>query len=516
MCIDKAAGLWYDELLMYNESMLSVIDIIKYSINSELHFPLYQIILHYWTLIFGHADLSLRLLSAIFGFLACICSYFVSENKSKNLLCMFLFGINSFLIYYSQEVKIYSLLVFFAVLNLVFLIRICEKDKGHFLWILSAAGLVFTYTASFLYVIFEVILLSVYKFSKKVLLTSLGLLLVLVPAMLVILGHFEKYTANQNWFYTDCSSFLIVFQNFFSPKLTALDINNVDYFSSLIKNFDISIFICVGVSVLIAGYFIFKSLKNDNINKIIFLSAVMFYLAYFAAFKIYDTGVLSRYLIIILPNFLVLIARGFDFKKSSIVLISCFILINISYLCLGRDAAYKIGRLGFRPAAEVINKYADDGDVVLFRNDTEILDKYLTKKVKKVSVLQDFVFKSEFFINNEDAINKLSPQEKKNYIRNYLADRTVSQNITAVYGLMYVLTERNSKLFIIVMTQFAKYDRDNFIKFVENNKDYNGISYNNLLYIKTLLDIRELCDKNLKFINSFKSGDFVVYEYQKN
>ncbi len=513
--LDKPSGLWYDELIMYNHACLPSLDIIKYVLNNDMHFPLYQMILRCWMLLFGNSDFNLRFLSLLFGLFSCIGAYFISNDPKKNLLCMLLFSINSFLIYNSQDVKIYSLLVFFVVLNLIFLIRIYEKNKGYIFWIISSLGLIFTYPTAFLYVVFEIILFSFYKFSKKFLLSILPIFLIFIPIIFIVLKNFGRYSNNPNWFYTDDESFLIIFQNFFTPVLTSLDTNMVGYVDNLIKNLNFYSFIFIILPILVAIFFVIKSLKKDNINKIIFLSAVFFYLTYFLVFKIYDINILSRYLIIILPNFLIVIARGFDFKKKSIILMSCFVLINVYYLCFNESAAFKISRLGFKPVAEIINQNAEKEDVIIFRNNIEVIDKYLTKKLKKVSLLQDFAYKSEFFVNNDSNINKLSSKEKKYYIKPYLLDENNPKNILVMYGLMYVLMEKNSRLFLVVEKQFDKYDRKLFFETISDDKLYDGISFNNLLTIKTLLYIKELNNKNLKFINKFYAGDFVVYEYQK-
>jgi len=517
LCLDKVSGLWYDELVLYNQANLSgCIEIVKHVLSQDLNFPLYQIILHYWISIFGNSDFCLRFLSVIFGVLTCITAYFVSSDKRTNLLCMSLFAVNSFLIYYSQDVKVYSLSVFFATLNLVSLIKIYEKNKGYILWLISSVCLIFTYTTAFWYVILEIIIFSYHKFSKKFIYACGFLVIFLIPIIFLIFQNFSRYTRNPNWFYTDTSSFFLIFQNFFTPKLIALDANPVNYIGLLLNNLNIFTVILVFCPILIALYFMIKALIKDDISKIIFLTALMYLLSYFFAFKILDINILSRYLIILLPNFLIVMARGIDYKKVSVILFSLFIILNFIYLCFGKDCAYKINRSGYKNVAQIINKYADNDDIVIFRNDTEIMDKYLTKKIKKVSLLQDFTFKSEFFIENENNLNKLSSINKKLYIKSYLCDRSVPQNITIMYGLMYVLMKKNKKLFLVIENQFDKYDKNSFVKLINNENMYKMLSYNKLLTIKTLLDIQKLSSKNLIFVKKFVVGDFVVYEYQKN
>ena len=518
LCLDKTSGLWYDELLLYNQANLnSCIDIIKYVLHNDLNLPLYQIFLHFWIKIFGNSDFCLRLFSALLGILTCITAFFISDNKKNNLLCMLLFGVNSFLIYYSQDVKIFSLVTFLTTLNLVSLIKIYERDKGYILWFFSSAMLVLTYTTAFLYIFIEIVIFFFYRLSKKFLITSALLSITFIPIIYTIFKNIELYSSNSNWFYSDKSTFLLVFQNFFSPKLTCLDSISGNYISYLINNSNLIFsIILIIIPVLISFFFILKSLKNDKTNQIIFIIALGFYFSYFIAFNSLHISVLSRYLIIILPNLLIILARGFKFDKLSISLITIFFLINGSYLIFAKDSAFKINRSGYRNVANFIMQESQNGDNIILRANPDIINKYLNKKLYTISLLDDFAYKSEFFIENSMQIEDMPTNEKKEFIKNYFYDDKIPQNIVIMYSLMNILTKTGNKIFIVIMKQFDNYTTSSYKELISNSKKYNQNSFTTLLTIKTLLNIKELCNKNLKFIKKVEIDDFVIYEYQKN
>ena len=134
-CLDKVDGLWYDELTMYNEAVKpTFLQVLFFSLKDDVHFPLYQILLHYWGNLFSFSDFALRSFSAVIGVLTVIVGYFIGKTLNSKFLAfllMTLFALNSYLIYYSQEVKMYELMAFFASLNLLFLIRIDKINTLH-------------------------------------------------------------------------------------------------------------------------------------------------------------------------------------------------------------------------------------------------------------------------------------------------------------------------------------------------------------------------------------------------
>jgi predicted membrane-bound mannosyltransferase len=126
--LNKPEGLWYDEAVSFFGARNSFpFGIIGYSLTADLQPPLYILILHIWMAIFGTADIALRALSALFGVLIVPVMYLAGKelsNKKTGLIAALLTALNALLIYYSQEVRIYSLVVLLASLSVLFLIKV--------------------------------------------------------------------------------------------------------------------------------------------------------------------------------------------------------------------------------------------------------------------------------------------------------------------------------------------------------------------------------------------------------
>ncbi|MGZ4883597.1 MAG: glycosyltransferase family 39 protein, partial [Halobacteriota archaeon] len=94
---------------------------------ADVHPPLYYVVLHFWTAYLGTSELTLKLLSIIFGVAAIPVLYLVGRelfDTRAGLLAAFLLAVSSFNIRYAQEVRMYSLLVFLGVLSMYFFIRL--------------------------------------------------------------------------------------------------------------------------------------------------------------------------------------------------------------------------------------------------------------------------------------------------------------------------------------------------------------------------------------------------------
>ncbi|MBI2559342.1 glycosyltransferase family 39 protein [Candidatus Woesearchaeota archaeon] len=126
----------------------------KYSYNSEL--PTYFVILKVWSGIFGLSEFSLRAFSAIFGILSLIAIFYLAKHlfgEKAALLASFLASINLTLIWYSQEARPYSFLIFLSLLSLIFLLKALKDEKFHYVAGFFAVNLVIIYT-HFTWIIF--------------------------------------------------------------------------------------------------------------------------------------------------------------------------------------------------------------------------------------------------------------------------------------------------------------------------------------------------------------------------
>lgn len=519
--INKADGLWYDELVMYNQAVQANLkDVFLTAISQDVHLPLYQILLHYWAKIFTFSDFSLRSFSAICGILTVITGFFTGrslKSTSSGLIIMSLFAINSFLIYYSQEVRMYEVLTFFAALNILSLIKLPQKNWT-VLWIISATALILTYTIAILYVIIEIICYFIFKkgFNKNFIASCITLFAINSPVIVYLIIFREKFSNFITGFYCDWSSLFVILQNFFTPKLVGLENNPPHYFKEFISAINFSDFIFIIIPIMIAVYFIIKSLKQSKNARFLFIISILFLTVEIIAFLFTDFKILSRYLILILPNLLVIIGLSADKNKFAKILLTLFLIINSCYLLFSQNAAFRLQRTGFLPLINLLKvQNTNNGDIVVVWNRKEILSKYTNKNVFIFSILKDFAYKSEYILELQDELNNTNESGKKELLRDYFKSGVVPYNTLIAVNYTISKMQKGQKFIITSYDFFDRFDYKTFLDIVNNDIEYKNISYNNLITVKSLLDLRFICGKNLIYRGAIAKPPFIIYIYEK-
>ncbi len=127
--INKPDGLWNDEYVSYMISVVPFKEGFFDAVKSQCHMPFYYLYLKFFMTIFGQSDMLLRLTSVFAGILSVSAMYFTGREKDEKtgLLCAGFTAISSFLIYYSQEVRMYSVLFLFSAMTLLYTIK-CIKN----------------------------------------------------------------------------------------------------------------------------------------------------------------------------------------------------------------------------------------------------------------------------------------------------------------------------------------------------------------------------------------------------
>jgi mannosyltransferase len=111
---------------------------------SESNPPLYYVLAWAWAKAFGTGEVGLRSLSALFGVGAVPVGYLIGRQlvgRRAGLVLAAFIAVNPMLIWYSQEARSYSLLVFFGALSLFFFVRALDTRRGRDLafWALASA-----------------------------------------------------------------------------------------------------------------------------------------------------------------------------------------------------------------------------------------------------------------------------------------------------------------------------------------------------------------------------------------
>lgn len=128
-------SLWYDEgvslVFSEGESTGAVVERLGKTRTSERYQPLYFGLLYFWRQLFGSSEWAVRSLSALLGALAMVAFIPVSRSflrGRQRLAAIGFMALSSFAVYYSQEVRPYSLLLLICALHWLLIGRLFDQD----------------------------------------------------------------------------------------------------------------------------------------------------------------------------------------------------------------------------------------------------------------------------------------------------------------------------------------------------------------------------------------------------
>lgn len=382
---------WGDELFTLINSSSSktfgeIFDILKV----DVHPPLYYYIVHVFFNIFGDSIFLARLISVFFAIVGMISLYFLAIelfNKRKiGVIAVALLVVNHFLIYYSQEARMYSMLFFTTTMSFLFLIKFIKKPsfKSAILHAFFALLMIYTHFFALFTLFAEYIILLFFVitsdklYRKKIFhysfLSGVITAIVYIPALIIFLTASSK-------------------TSFWIP------IPESDVYTSMYKEFfgfsEIPIFI---VTLAILYFFVRlfnKKQKNINIvttDKNIFPFFILFVWVFITLLIPFILSyvnlpiIISRYFINIIPPIILFAAAGFFYMRSDILkysLISVFVFYSLTDLFFVKDYYNRIMKTQYREVSQfVIEK--NKGEKIL--SSFEYYFSYFLKKEQNNSV----------------------------------------------------------------------------------------------------------------------------------
>lgn len=147
--------MWMDEVFSYRTARLGFGDMFRAIINDIVHPPLFYLLLKIWMLVGGESLAWLKLFPVLFSILTLVPFYFLCRELNLNLnainVALALISVNGYMIYYAQELRMYSLLLFFTITSL-WIFTLCVKNEWQdkrFIIALFVINLLFIYTQYF-------------------------------------------------------------------------------------------------------------------------------------------------------------------------------------------------------------------------------------------------------------------------------------------------------------------------------------------------------------------------------
>lgn len=123
-------SLWLDEGATYKFAIMSIPEIWKATAGGEFNPPLFYWIEHFM-LILGNNEVILRFVPALVGVMTIPLIYFAGKeflDRNVGIIAAAAFAFSPFLIFYSQEARAYSLVLFFVSFALVFYFKALKTN----------------------------------------------------------------------------------------------------------------------------------------------------------------------------------------------------------------------------------------------------------------------------------------------------------------------------------------------------------------------------------------------------
>ena len=388
--LNKPEGLWNDEYIAYSISMLQFPFDFFEGIKSNCHAPLHYFYLKLWMMIFKNSDFMLRMSSLIPNFVGCFVmyhvgkNYFTKENSIKiGLACAMISAISSFLIYFSQEVRIYSMIFLLSSLILLYSIKMYENPSQKNAWMLTLFSvlLILEHTIGFVYVLFNVFGLIAFRQKAKKkddvdyfmpVIAGLILCLPIIPFLFRIFAHptyFSQWWSPFNW-----SKICFYFTDLFSPVLKNITSAPMNFYSQIIRNDKVNIgFILFAiVPSLIALLMIIKSnIDSKRINKYLLAVFIATFLTILITAIAGKIVFLTKYLTELYPILILMTAIGWaqlNSQSHRVTLATIYIFMTLFFIIVSHTSPIRLVRTEGQnlPVVAMKNMGIKENDKILF------------------------------------------------------------------------------------------------------------------------------------------------------
>lgn len=523
--IDKDGGLWNDEYVSWSIAIIPFGKSFVEGILSQCHMPFYYLYLKFFML-FSQDDLFLRITSVIPAIISIPVMYIVGREKSKlsGFACAMFTALSSLLVYYSQEVRFYSLLFLFSALSLYFTQRVVNKPRKR-----NLAGLIFanlmiliTHTIGFVYVFFDIIYITfkLKRFYRKfVNFTWLftGIIFVAtLPLLLKILfftHSMSQWWANLNWYRV-----AQVFADYFTPVISNVSVVENIHEINLTAMFLI-------VPALIAFVVYLACIFDKNIrqqNQILYIAVATFIVAVLAGLA----GKLSidaKYIIEIFPILIYVFCATIDAYNNillKLIIFLAFFVFQFGYVFSPNYAA-KLPR-------EEGNKYVADliRSAKLNKGDFIVLTYYPQKRFTRYIDLSKFnvteIYKGNFnyyfspFLTSEEAL-KIGKNKYRGTFLNALTpvkDFTGSELINRLNNEVYHKMEPNQKVAFVFLDSVSFLDEYMFRAVVTNPAMYEKAPLPYIVFSDIRNEIIKTIPVKARNLRFESKGSWTVVSFQ--
>lgn len=531
--IDKVEGLWNDEYISWYISSKPLISDFVQSVYKNCHMPFYYLYLKIISNIFGNEDIILRFSSVIPNIIGIIVMFFIGKNvkdEKTGLLCAGITAVSGFMIYFSQEVRFYSILFLFSSFSLLFSLRLMNKQSylnflGFYIFNLMV---MFTHTIGFVFVFFN--FLYTFFFLKKQNHISNKQICYIVFATFFAMAPFFPFlyktlTASyisQFWSDFSITKLFFVLADYVSPIQINIINTPLQIKTFLFKNgnYNWGYIIFAVVPLCIAGISALVSIFKRNTKlTLITLIGLSTLLVMIMASLFGKMVLITKYTVEFYPIFVLLVAYGFSNLKPNFlkkIFIFSFFTISLFYLLVSDYAPQKIGRPeGHKLVANLINNAQlneNDKILLLYYDESRFgkyipVEKYFSESITKYNfqyrLLHNPPTHEEVINTGKDIFFDSFKNGQNLFFDNYLNNT------------FFKKMRKGQKFALISLTSVSFIDNDRMKKITSDTKLYQRMPFLFLIFSHLSNDTKSEADKKLKNIFSEKQGSWEITVWEK-
>jgi mannosyltransferase len=357
-------SLWIDEIHTFNDSRDGIKDQLKYYQENPtyLHPPLFFVLTHFFYP-FTKPERDLRIIPLIFGILSIPMIYFLSRQFSRKIAipCTLSLTFMTYHIYFSQDGRMYSLIMFLAMAALYFLMKYLETVKRRYLVLVAFLFAILIHT-SYSTILFIGLSQTLLLYRAK------GDAPKPHPSSLTIL--------NGSFLFLCIPWFLFVVLNYKGqPIMDPLTLQDVGPFSAIMQGIfnDWAPHLPLtlsSVTLLVLFPFFSRNKKNALVLVAVFLLPILGLFLYSKLLNI-SQFITSRYFISFLPLFLITLFLSlqaveirFDTLRKLIRPTPLFLILFITSNLFFLPLYYQSQKQDFRTLVSYLNNQLRDGDVI--------------------------------------------------------------------------------------------------------------------------------------------------------
>lgn len=534
--LDKQEGMWNDEYLTWEIAKAAFPKEFFEAIMRNCHAPLHYLYLKAWMYFFSDSDYSLRMSSLVPGVISVISMYFAGRELGKKasdstgLVAAAFCAISSFLIYFSQEVRIYSLLFLLSSLHLICAIKTLDNPtKKHCtFFVLTALLVMLEHTIGFVFVFFSsisVILFASKKTKfKKFFLTSLliGFIIFIPVAIFLYNVMFNQQYFSQWWAPFSWAKLAFFFTDLFSPYLVNIT-NAPPSFLSMVydgKTINWGFTLFAFIPLTIASVSMVKAIFiMDSKVKYILLTSIGVYLTVFAASLFGKILFLTKYMIEIYPLLILLAIYGlmsFKEKGIKVILGTIYLVVSVFFIVASEYSPVKLIRSEGQNIPVVMLKvlqYKDTDKVVFLYYPKTRFEKYSKEITQNKNTTDISKYDFTFIKDKNETMKETYKDGKETYknvflsLKNNPLEKFLNKNV-------YSTIKKGDKFFLVDFSPVSIFTPQLLQKKVTSEKKYEETPFLYLVfsYIRNYIVNESETLLSLSDVVAYESWRIYVFE----